>query len=1450
MIKMNRLISNILLVFFTLLSFVVKAQLSDKEKLVEVFYLIDEKRYSVAQPLLEELHEKSPDNPNINYNLGLVYLKSFHEKEKEKALPLLELASKHTSPNYIHYSHREKRAPVDAWYYLGLAQHNDYQFLEAIESFNTFRTYVNEKHYLWKEIDKQILMANYAMIAIQNPVKIKTTNLGNSMNGFYPDFSPVVRIDESAIYFTSRRMREDSSNANIFDPVDGMLYEDIYVSFNEDGQWSEAVPLNINGEGHEATVNISVDGRTLYVYKDINGNGELYTSELIADSAGYETWSDPKKLGSDINSKAYETHVTVTPDEKTLYFVSDREGGFGGKDIYFCKRLPTGQWALSQNAGPIVNSEFDEDGVFIHPDGKTMYFSSNGHESMGGYDINYTILTDSGWTRPENIGYPINSVDDDVFFVTTPDGKRAYFSSFKEEGYGEKDIYMLELIEAEEIALTLYRGEFTFVDRRTPPSGAQVSITDNESGELIGVYNPRQRDGQFSAILTPNKSYHFVYEADAYEAYEEDIYVPSNNTYSEIYKDIQLKPVRVGNGLSKITPAPIATANLKGGIVKLGKPLNGLEIQLLNEGEGLINKTTSDSLGDFQFADLDPYKTYLIRVISKSGNPLHNYDVNVVNDRGETLTFEELDDTTYIFVPSSNPYEFYGISAREIAGVVKKDGKPVQGLNVRLENANKDLIQQEETDMYGKFNFQKLSLDDTYRIVFEGDVPDDPEIYITNELGERLVFKKVGEGIYEYVPIGEAKGSSIAGTVTNSGTSVNGLKVRLEDGNQSMLQSTTTDATGQFNFLKLDLDKSFRIVFEGDFPDQSEIVLYNEFGQELNFVQVAKGVYEYTPTIKSSQIAGVVTRNGVPVSGLNVRLENEQQGMLQKETTDEVGEFNFQRLDLDKTYRIVFEGDFPDDAEIVLVNEFGQELSFVKVGNGVYEYVPQTGTSRIAGVVSKNGTPLSGLNVRLEDERQTMLQKETTDEIGEFNFQKLHLDRTYRIVFEGDFPDDAEIVVMNERGEQLNFVRVAEGVYEYRPDGQATPQAKYSNIAGTVSSVNGPIQNLKVLLFDDSMDLLNFANTDDLGKFDFMKLNLAQPYTIKFEGDFPQDVKLIVANDDYDLLLFRKIEEGVYRYDPVFVRLEADGENLIKKEITDNVDAFNYAKLEFDKSYRIVFEGNFPLDDEILIVNEKGEEFTFIKVEEGVYVYTPKKTEYLLTDNNKKPIANANIRLEDGNRKLIDRLKTNDLGYFEYKKLPLDKEFHFILEDVDVETDQILISSDIQEQLVLLETTKGDYLYVPQNKYGFKSYTIGVQGNPDFKETYPRPEELVGVITYYQKYFPYNAKDINESNEEFKAFIADIAKLVKQRGFTDIIITSSASKVPTRTWKTNAILTKKRAYDTKALLEKVFSQKGLKSDQYNFVDINTLITGPEYKGDYIKNRPTYEKHQYVRIFVK
>lgn len=1271
-------------------SSVIIAQMSDKEKFVEALYLMDDKRFMEAMPLLQELLKEDSENANLNYNYGVALSNSFNDADRDSALPYLAKAVLQVSPNYTPYSAREKKAPVDAYYYYGLALHADYQFDPAMQAFTKFKTYINDKHYLYDQVENRILMANYAKRAVENPRNVEIINLGADLNSSYPEYSPAIRIDESAIYFTSRRIRPDSSNLGLIDPNDGMYNEDIYVSFNEGGKWTKPRELNINTSGNEATLNLSVDGRTLYIYRGENNNGALLESKLLSDSAGFEKWSKPKLLGSNINTKANESHVTISPDNKTLYFTSDREGGFGGMDIYFCRILPNGKWADAVNAGPVLNTKFNEDGVYMHPDGKTLYFSSNGHEGMGGYDFFTATNTDSGWTAPVNLGYPINSVDDDIFFVTTPDGKRAYFSSFKVGGQGEKDIYMLQLIDAEEISLTLYRGEFTYVNSRKPPKGAVVSITNNYTGEPIGYYTPRERDGQFSAILEPNNSYHFVYEADEFETYEEDIYVPEGASYQEIYKDIQLKPVRVGAGLTGITPAELAKATVRGNLTTNDTAVSNQTLILTDEQGNVIYQTTTNDQGGFEFTELDPSKTYVLKLDGNDKASFLVYDLQLSNDRGEELVYTKKDNKTIVFVPSKYPYEFYGISARALAGTVSGANGPVQGLIVRLEDGQKILVQQTTTDEYGQFNFQKLSLEKQYRLVFDGEFPDDPMITIKNEFGEELTFRRVGDGVFEYVPTDKsAKKSQMVGSVRKDGAPVAGVSVLLQDNNGNVLQQGITDENGQFIFANLDMDQQYRLQFGDDFPDNAELVLMNEFGEKLTFTRTGKGVYEYIPSNSNQggQLSGVVSKDNRPISNLKIKLTDVNSNVLQQAITDDKGEFSFVGLDMDKAYRIEFDGDYPDGLDLILLNEFGQELRFQKVADGVYEYIPGNKSkmgSQFQGTALSNGKPLANLGVKLQNDKGETFQQSVTDSAGAFFFKHLDLNQSYVLLFDGEI-DGLEIIVTNEFGQKLTFTKTGEGRYEYIPEGNAKSG---SVIAGAVKRGNDPLNAVTVNLRD------------------------------------------------------------------------ANG-NLIETQTTNDQGAFRFTQLSLDRRYQVEFGDNLPDDATIVFTNEFGEELTFMKVRKGVYEYIP------------RPIG-----------------------------------------------------------------------------FPMKSYTIGVKDEVAYKDTYPQPIELKDVIVYFQKYFPYNAKDITESNNEFQSFILDIAEIVKKRGFAQIIITSSASKVPTRTWKSNSILTKRRAYDTKRLLEKLFKENGLEEDEYNFVDINTLITGPDYKNDPIKNKTTYEKHQYVRIFIK
>jgi hypothetical protein len=532
----------ILFLAFSLYSLTAFSQADRNEyrvKFIEGNRLMEEKMYNEAIKVWQELVAYDQFNANLNYKLGVCYLES--AKNRRMALSFLETAAATpANPNYDIFNINDKTAPIEVHYEYGRALHISYKLDQAIEQYNQFLKLAGPKHHLRNSAQRQIEMVNNAKVQMANPKKYTIENLGAVINSEYADFSPVLSVDENAIFFTSRRLRPDSSNTNLIDPATGEYFEDIYVSYkNREGEWQEPELLNINTEAHTATINVSADGQLLFIYIDKMGDGQILSSQLVG-----ETWSEPQLLGSDINTSSWESHAAVTADGNTLYFVSDRPGGYGGRDIYRCVKLPNGNWSKSLALGPTINTPYDEDACFIHPDGKTLYFSSTGHSSMGGFDIFYSDMGEDGeWSKPINIGYPLNTVDDDVFFVTSADSRRAYYSSRQEGGYGEKDIYVVHLPESERSpCLTVLKGYVMTPEGTRIPESTTIYITDTQTG-VTKQYKPRMRDGVFVAILPPCVDYNVDYRVNGKSIANEYINVPCETCFNEIQKELSLNPV-------------------------------------------------------------------------------------------------------------------------------------------------------------------------------------------------------------------------------------------------------------------------------------------------------------------------------------------------------------------------------------------------------------------------------------------------------------------------------------------------------------------------------------------------------------------------------------------------------------------------------------------------------------------------------------------------------------------------------------------------------------------------------------------------------------------------------------------------------------------------------------------------------------------------------------------
>ncbi len=494
-------------------------------------YFVDE-NYSAALPLYLKLDSIQKGNADINFKIGFCYLNS--ATYKTKAISYLEVATKNVSENYTGGNIKGTTAPISAYYYLAKAYHLNYEWSKAIETYEKYISLLGTSPKNAKDVEDtqhDIETCKYGMEQVKNPIKVIITNLGPKVNSPYPDYSPVVSLDEQTLIFTSRR-KGGATNELL---PNGQYLEDIYVSKFVNGQWDSATSIgsNINTAKHEATINLSADGQKLLLYRDQDG-GNIYLSEL----KGAE-WSVPTLLDAPVNGTDWESHACFTSDNRALYFVSNRPGGFGGRDIYKCLRLPNGKWGPAENLGNRINTKYDEDGVFIHPDGKQIYFSSKGHQSMGGFDVFTSKIDDENgfWSTPVNYGYPVNTPDDDIFFITSVDGKRAYFSSDKEGGYGEKDLYMIDFPEFQPRDITVLIGKIVSTNNGSITNN-EIYIINTTTNDTVQVLNANSKTGKYGANLPVGSTYRTVYTMNGKEFFSEVLDAPKGAGYNVITREI------------------------------------------------------------------------------------------------------------------------------------------------------------------------------------------------------------------------------------------------------------------------------------------------------------------------------------------------------------------------------------------------------------------------------------------------------------------------------------------------------------------------------------------------------------------------------------------------------------------------------------------------------------------------------------------------------------------------------------------------------------------------------------------------------------------------------------------------------------------------------------------------------------------------------------------------
>ena len=517
-------------------------------------------QYHQAIKPFEKAYDFNPNSAMLNLKLGICYLNGFH---KHKSLDFFKKAYKlnNTCSKKIHF-------------FIGRAYHLKYEFDKAILEYGYYKKTLNQKDEIEEIyiVNKRIAECESAKKLYSEPIRVWVDNLGKNVNSEHGDYAPLITADESKIFFTSRRL----GTGEDIDPYADDYFEDVWYSEFVDGEWTPAQNMGkqFNTEQHEATAGLSPDGQTIYAYIGRYGQGDIYYSSIEEGE-----WTKLKSVGKNVNKKdSWEPSACVSFDGKKLYYVSNKEGGIGELDIYVSTwDEEKERWGEGENLGPVVNSKYDDRSVFIHPDGKTLYFSSRGHNSMGGYDIFYTVLEDGNWTEPKNIGYPVNTPDDDVNFVMSASGRIGYYSSFHEDGLGEKDIYKVtflgpekepllnnednllasvaepvkeKVIEAKvEVVrndLAILKGVIT--DKKSGnPLAATIELIDNETNEIVTTISSDSKTGKYLVSLPAGKNYGIAVKAEGFLFHSENFNIPEASGYKQYVKNIPLMKVEVGS---------------------------------------------------------------------------------------------------------------------------------------------------------------------------------------------------------------------------------------------------------------------------------------------------------------------------------------------------------------------------------------------------------------------------------------------------------------------------------------------------------------------------------------------------------------------------------------------------------------------------------------------------------------------------------------------------------------------------------------------------------------------------------------------------------------------------------------------------------------------------------------------------------------------------------------
>ena len=538
--------------------------------------LYNQENYRSSIPYYEKVLASDPNNAQALFRAGVAYL-SF---DKEKA------------SDYIYKAQKLKpKVSKDIEYWLGRVDHLNYNFDEAVTHYQTYQSKLKAKDPRRDEVTQLIKHSQNAKLLFNSPKDIFVKNLGPTVNTQYAEHSPVISSDDKILIYTTRANPADipglasASREKNKTAADGEYYEGIVEAKRIDADnWSKPRSLSaaLNSKGHDASSQLFDNDTKMLMYRSDN-DGDIMMSEKKG-----ENWSSPVALNSNINAKSYESDSYITPDGKTLYFSTNRYSEDGTLDLYYSTRASmSADWGPAKSLGNVINTKYDDDSPYLSANGKTLYFSSRGHNTMGDYDIFKSQYDSIGhkWGQPENMGYPINTPDADTYYRLSPDGTYAYLSSYRIGGYGEKDIYTINYIKN-----IIVKGKvFSKRDSTTAVPNVELVFNGKKvSGDAISFRDVAKADGSYSVTMLSGRTYQVAVSKDGKNIETQEFTVPiSTNDKMEIVKNfyvdfidttgtagLQLKPIYFDTDKFKLRPDALKTLAKNTAILKANPGLN------------------------------------------------------------------------------------------------------------------------------------------------------------------------------------------------------------------------------------------------------------------------------------------------------------------------------------------------------------------------------------------------------------------------------------------------------------------------------------------------------------------------------------------------------------------------------------------------------------------------------------------------------------------------------------------------------------------------------------------------------------------------------------------------------------------------------------------------------------------------------------------------------------